>query len=122
MAICLVNQANHRWLAWLALHGYQPRVLNKGSLISVGCEHLVTYGVFQPSSHSLQLRFADSLASAACNVLSRDTHGVSSCVEGYAFAPAALNFMKLTLFSVCMLHLQFIGAGLVVLWPCPAKG
>ncbi|VDM52829.1 unnamed protein product [Angiostrongylus costaricensis] len=28
-------------------------------------------------SHSLQLRFADSLAAAACNVLSRDTHGVS---------------------------------------------
>ncbi|KAE9414761.1 hypothetical protein Angca_008486, partial [Angiostrongylus cantonensis] len=28
-------------------------------------------------SHSLQLRFADSLAAAACNVLSRDTHGLA---------------------------------------------
>ncbi|EYB81654.1 hypothetical protein Y032_0377g258 [Ancylostoma ceylanicum] len=31
-----------------------------------------------PASHSIQLRFADSLAAAACNVLSRDTHG-SAC-------------------------------------------
>ncbi|RCN35860.1 hypothetical protein ANCCAN_18269 [Ancylostoma caninum] len=31
-----------------------------------------------PASHSTQLRFADSLAAAACNVLSRDTHG-SAC-------------------------------------------
>ncbi|CAJ0604989.1 unnamed protein product, partial [Cylicocyclus nassatus] len=28
-----------------------------------------------PASHSLQLRFADSLAAAACNVLNRDAHG-----------------------------------------------
>uniref|UniRef100_A0A1I7WRL9 LisH domain-containing protein n=1 Tax=Heterorhabditis bacteriophora TaxID=37862 RepID=A0A1I7WRL9_HETBA len=29
------------------------------------------------ASHSLQLRFADSLSAAACNILNRDTHGPS---------------------------------------------
>ncbi|EPB68168.1 hypothetical protein ANCCEY_12740 [Ancylostoma ceylanicum] len=45
------------------------------------------YFTGMPASHSIQLRFADSLAAAACNVLSRDTHG-SRFSEGCRAMPA----------------------------------
>ncbi|KHJ95179.1 hypothetical protein OESDEN_04881 [Oesophagostomum dentatum] len=77
--IATLQKTSVRW-AFRLKCGMLEWVVNflEGRTSAYACEYACSLAInlsLNYNSHSIQLRFADSLASAACNVLNRDTHG-----------------------------------------------